>query len=187
MFDIASLWLVILAGAGAAYIGSFIAWMVLPHHRSDCKPLPDEASALAALGEQNLTPGLYNLPHCKTFEDMKKPEFVERINRGPVGFLTVIPSGMPKMGPMMLKQVIFFLVSTALIAYVVSLTITASSDYLSVFRATSAIAFLTYGFGLIPDGIWYGRPWSVIVKHLFDALFYALLTAGIFGWLWPLA
>ncbi len=37
----------------------------------------------------------------------------------------------------------------------------------------------------VPDAIWFGRPWSAIGKNLFDALMYGLLTAGVFGWLWP--
>ena len=32
---------------------------------------------------------------------------------------------------------------------------------------------------------WFGLPASVAFKHSLDGLAYALLTAGIFGWLWP--
>jgi hypothetical protein len=38
---------------------------------------------------------------------------------------------------------------------------------------------------VIPDAVWFGRPWGAVGKHLGDALIYSLLTAGIFGWLWP--
>jgi hypothetical protein len=33
--------------------------------------------------------------------------------------------------------------------------------------------------------VWKQKPWSMTFKHVFDGLVYALLTAGVFGWLWP--
>ena len=33
--------------------------------------------------------------------------------------------------------------------------------------------------------MWNMKPWSMSMKHLFDGLIYGLLTAGVFGWLWP--
>ena len=56
---------------------------------------------------------------------------------------------------------------------------------LAVFRITGTVAWLAYGAATVPDAIWFGRPWSAIGKNLFDALMYGLLTAGVFGWLWP--
>jgi hypothetical protein len=35
--------------------------------------------------------------------------------------------------------------------------------------------------------IWYSQSWSTTLKSMFDGLVYALLTAGVFGWLWPAA
>ena len=32
---------------------------------------------------------------------------------------------------------------------------------------------------------WKMKPCKMTLKHAFDGLVYALLTAGIFGWLWP--
>ncbi|MCH9008347.1 hypothetical protein IIA29_10135 [candidate division KSB1 bacterium] len=54
-----------------------------------------------------------------------------------------------------------------------------------MFRITGTVAWLAYGAATVPDAIWFGRPWSAIGKNLFDALMYGLLTAGVFGWLWP--
>jgi hypothetical protein len=31
------------------------------------------------------------------------------------------------------------------------------------------------------------KGFGVTFKHIFDSLIYALLTAGVFGWLWPAA
>jgi len=33
--------------------------------------------------------------------------------------------------------------------------------------------------------VWKLKPWSMTFKHVFDGLVYGLLTAGVFGWLWP--
>jgi hypothetical protein len=47
------------------------------------------------------------------------------------------------------------------------------------------VAFLGYGVGQATNSIWMGVAWSTSLKHIFDGLVYALLTAGVFGWLWP--
>ncbi len=64
-------------------------------------------------------------------------------------------------------------------------TLAPGTDYLTIFRVTGAVAWMAYGFAVIQDAIWFGRPWSSVIKTLFDAFVYALLTAGVFGWLWP--
>jgi hypothetical protein len=35
----------------------------------------------------------------------------------------------------------------------------------------------------IQDSVWFGRPVSITMKSLLDALLYGLLTGGTFGWL----
>ena len=45
--------------------------------------------------------------------------------------------------------------------------------------------FVAYGFGCIPDSIWYKRNWGTTWRAVFDALLYGLFTGGVFGWLWP--
>ena len=48
-----------------------------------------------------------------------------------------------------------------------------------------AVTFLAYAAGQFPAAIWMAKPWSVAIKDAVDGLIYGLLTAGIFGWLWP--
>jgi len=38
---------------------------------------------------------------------------------------------------------------------------------------------------LLQNSIWYKRNWPSTLKSVFDALIYGLVTAGVFGWLWP--
>jgi hypothetical protein len=56
---------------------------------------------------------------------------------------------------------------------------------LRVFRVVGVASLLGYGAAHAQESIWSGRSWVVTLKHLFDSLIYALLTAAMFGWLWP--
>ena len=58
-----------------------------------------------------------------------------------------------------------------------------SGFYLQVFRVAGTTAFAAYGMAYIQESIWFGRPYSVTAKNLLDALLYAVVTAGAFGWL----
>ena len=60
-----------------------------------------------------------------------------------------------------------------------------SINYLSVFRFAGTTAFLCYAVALWQNSIWDKRAWSTTAKSTFDGLVYALVTAGVFGWLWP--
>jgi len=71
------------------------------------------------------------------------------------------------------------------IAYVTGRTLGAGTDYLAVFRLAGIIAFMTCGLSETVQSIWRGGPWSNTLRGIFDGLFYALATAGAFGWLWP--
>jgi hypothetical protein len=54
-----------------------------------------------------------------------------------------------------------------------------------VFRFAGTTAFIGYSVALWQMSIWYRRAWSTTIKATVDGLIYALLTAGVFGWLWP--
>ena len=41
-FTIVDCWLPIVVSGAAVFFLSFMMWMVLPHHRSDWAPMPDE-------------------------------------------------------------------------------------------------------------------------------------------------
>ena len=183
MVSLFSLWLPILLSAVAVWIISFIVWVVLPHHKSDYKKVANEDAARDAL--KGLKPGLYNVPHVTARSDLQKPEVQKIFNDGPNGFLTILPNGIPTMGKSMILSFIFYLAVSFMVGYVVRITVPAGADYLLVFRIAGTVAWLAYGFGLIQEAVWFGRPWSAIFKNLFDALLYGLVTARFFGWLWP--
>lgn len=185
MVTLGSLWLPILLSAVFVWIASALMWTVMPHHKTDWKKLPDEEALRGALKGQNLAPAQYSFPHAPDSAAMKDPEVVRKLQEGPVGVLTIWPSGMPTMGGKMAASFVYYLVVGAIVAYLAGRTVAAGAEYLAVFRVTGTVAWLAYAFGGIPDSIWFGRPWSTTVKILIDGLVYALLTAGVFGWLWP--
>ena len=96
MVAITSLVLPIVLSAVFVFIASSLIHMVLGYHRSDYTRLPDEDKVLAALRSPDLKPALYTLPYC-THKDMKSPEIQEKFKQGPVGMLTVFPTGRPNM------------------------------------------------------------------------------------------
>lgn len=182
MVPLTELWLPIVVSAVIVFIASAILHMVLPLHRKDYQKLPDEEGARAAL--RGVPRGLYMMPHCE-HKEMDKPESKAKFKEGPVAVLTVMPSGEVNMGKFLGMWFVYCLVVSLFAAYVAGRALDPGTHYLQVFRIAGTAAFLAYGIGHVPNGIWGGQPWGVVTKHIVDGLIYALLTAGTFGWLWP--
>ena len=178
---IIDLWLPILAAAAACWLASAIIWTLLKYHNSDYGKLADEDSARAGL--RGNKPGYYLIPHCIDPADMKDPESRKKFDEGPIAYITMLPNGMPGMGGKLIGQFGYFVVVSILCAYFVSRTVAPDADYLAVFRIAGTVAFIANSMAIVPESIWFGRPWSMTIKNFVDALIYALLTGGIFGWL----
>lgn len=183
MVELTALWLPIVLSAVFVFVASSILHMALPYHRSDYDKLPNEDAVLDALRAQNAGPGNYVAPHCVTPEDRKSEEMQAKLARGPLAFVTVIAK--IAMGPQLVAWFVFCVVAGLFTAYVASFTVAAGAEYMSVFRLTGTVAFLTYAGSSASESIWMGRKWSTTAKHVLDGLIYGLLTAGVFGWLWP--
>src|SRR5437016_14243650 len=97
MVSLTALWLPILLSAVIVFVASSIMHMMLPYHRGDYRPLPDEDKVLTALRAAGLTRGLYIFPFCD-HKSMKSPAVVEKYKQGPVGTVTIVASGPPVMG-----------------------------------------------------------------------------------------
>jgi hypothetical protein len=184
MVSLFALWLPILLSAVIVFVASSIIHMVLPYHRSDYKQLPDEDKLRAALRSAGLQPGLYHFPFC-THKEMNTPAAQEKFKEGPVGFVTIFPSGPPNMPKFLGLWFVYCLILGVFTAYLTGRTVAFGAHYRVVFRVVGTAAFMAYGLGPLVNGIWKGQPWSVVFKEAFDGLVYALLTAGTFGWLWP--
>lgn len=186
MVELTSLWLPIAASAVAIFFLSFLCWMVLPHHRKDYAQLADEDGLMAFLRGKGLTPGIYSFPHC-THERMKDPAWIAKRDAGPCGMLQIVPASAWNMGPTLLKWFVLLLALGVFVAYVAAHALPAGADYLAVFRIVGAVTFLAFALQQFSDAIWKSTPCRVVLTSLFDAVLYALVTAGIFGWLWPAA
>jgi len=182
MAFLTALWLPILLAAVIVFVASSIMHMVLPYHHNDYKKLPDEDKAREAL--RGTPRGLYVIPFG-THKEMHSPAMQEKYRQGPVGMLTVFPSGPPAIPKFMALWFVYCLIIGFFVAYLTFHTVARGADYLAVFRVAGTAAFLAYGLGNISNGIWKGQPWSSVIKEVIDGLIYGLLTGGTFGWLWP--
>lgn len=183
MVPIVSLLVPILVASVVVFITSALMHMVLKYHNSDYGKLGNEEAVGDVLRGAPL--GHYVLPHSAGGEAFKDPAFIERVKRGPVAFITVMPSGPPNMAKSLGQWFAFTVGASLLTAYVTGRALGPGAEYAQVFRFAGTTAFLAYAFGTMPESIWFGRKWSVTFKHVIDGLVYALLTAGVFGWLWP--
>lgn len=183
MVTLAALWLPIVLSAVAVFVLSFLVWNVLPWHRSDYSGLAQEEQAREVL--KDAAPGQYSIPHTADRGDFDKPEMQEKFKEGPVAFVTVFPRGLPNLPKSLVLWFLFNLAVGVMVAYVAGRTLAPGTEYLQVFRITCTVTWLAYGWAYVQEAIWFGRPWGVAIKYLFDALLYGLVTAGFFGWLWP--
>ena len=185
MVSIPYLWLPIVLSAVIVLVVSSIIHMLLPYHRKDFAKIPDEDQVMDALRKFDLRPGDYMFPCAQDPKEMKSPEFVEKMSKGPAGLLTVFPSGPPSMTKQFVGWFIFCLVVSLFAAYVAGRALPPGTKYLAVFRFVGCTAFIGYALALWQNSIWYKRAWTTTLKSTFDGLVYGLLTAGTFGWLWP--
>jgi hypothetical protein len=179
------LWLPIVLGTFLVWIASGLIHMVIKYHDSDYQALENEEDVMNAVRNGSPSLGLHMFPYCVDMNEMKNETVQQRFTRGPVGMLTVLPSGLPNMGKLMAQQISFFLLGCILIAYCATLALEPGSDYLRVFRFVATVGFLAFGWGVIPFSIWFGHQWSMTAKYLLDALIYGLVVGGTFAWLWP--
>lgn len=185
MVPVTSLWLPILLSAVVVFVASSILHMVLTFHRSDYRKLPAEDETMGALRRFAIPPGDYIVPCAGSPKAMKDPGFVEKMKSGPVMMMTVMESGMPGMARNFVLWFLYCVVVGIFAAYVAGRALPAGAPYLSVFRFAGVTAFVGYSLALWQTTIWYRRAWTTTLKLTIDGLIYGLLTAGIFGWLWP--
>src|SRR6201982_1839851 len=184
MIPLTALWLPILLSAVIVFFASFIMHMVLGYHKSDYRKLPDEDRVTDAMRNAGVTRGpAYFFPYS-SFKEMKSAPVIEKFKRGPVGLLTVLPSGPPAMGKNLVQWFLYCLVISIFAAYLSSRTLAPGTAFLQVFRVIGTVSFLGYGAAHAQESICSVRSWVFTLKHIFDSLIYALLTAATFAWLW---
>ena len=185
MVSLTALLLPILIAAVIVFIAGFILNTVLPHHLTDFAGLPDEDAMREAVGAQGVSGGQYLFPHAATRQEQNDPAFMEKANAGPAGILIVGPNGFGPLPKKLISHFVYVLVISLVAGYVGSACLPAGVDYLKVFQVVGCAAFLGYVGATPLFSIWYHMTWSFTLKQVVDGLIYALLTAGVFGWLWP--
>jgi hypothetical protein len=185
MVPILSLALPILFSAVIVFIASSILHMVLPFHRNDLRKVPKEDEVINALRRFALPPGDYALPHAGSPAALKDPQFLAKMNKGPVVLMTVVPNGPPAMPTRLFVWFLYSVIVSVFAAYIAGRALAPGAHYLAVFRFAGCTAFIGYSLALAQHSIWYNRNWMTTLKSMLDGLVYGLLTAGTFGWLWP--
>lgn len=185
MVPLMSLWLPIVASAVLVFIASWIMHAMLTYHRADIRGVPAEDDVLAAFRRFGLPPGDYAVPHAGSMERMKDPAFVEKMKQGPIVFMTVVPGQVPAMGSNLVQWFVYLLVVSLFAAYVAGRALGPGAAYLEAFRFSGTVAFAGYALALWQNSIWWRRSWGTTIRSTIDGLVYALLTGGVFGWLWP--
>ncbi|MGH7467126.1 MAG: hypothetical protein ACRENP_03985 [Longimicrobiales bacterium] len=179
--SLAQLWLPIVLSAILVFFASALMWMALPHHRTDWPSAP-QGDRLQEL-MKGARPGQYVYPKMMDPSERKDAEAQKRYAESS-GFIIVKEPGM-SMGKPMALSVLHYLMISFFVAYLASVTLSASAPYMDVFRVTGTTAVLGYTGGLFGKSIWWGNSWSATIKEALDGAVYGLLTAGVFGWLWP--
>ncbi len=155
--------------------------MVVKHHDSDWKGLPGEDGILDAFRKARVPRGQYRFPYGQ----MQSPEMKKKMAEGPAGFLVYWERYEGGMGKQLGLWFLYLLGVSVFVAYLTGRVLSPGAPYLEVFRVAGTSAVMAYCAAILPNSIWWGYSWSMTWKSVFDGVVYGLLTAGVFGWLWP--
>lgn len=180
-----TLWLPILVSSVIVFLASSVIHMAPLWHKSDFPKMPMEAQVLDALRPLAIPPGDYFIPRASGMEEMRSQQFKDKMARGPVALLTVMPSGPISMTRNLVQWFVFLLVVGVFVAYITGRSLPIGTPYLRVFKSVAVTTFVAYALALVELSIWYRRSWVLTLKSALDGVIYGLLTAGVFGWLWP--
>lgn len=185
MTPLSSLWLPILVSAVAVFVLSSIIHMMTPLHKNDFRKAPDENALTEAIRKLALPPGDYMVPKPSSMQDMKSPEFAERVKRGPNFMMTVFPGNWSGMGRQLTLWFLFSLVVIVIAAWVAGTAAGPGSDWHLVFHYAAITSFMGYAGALWPQWIWYGKNLGTTLRGTFDGLVYAVAIGVVMSWLWP--
>ena len=168
------LWLPILVAGIGVHICSFLAWVVLPHHKPEWVHLPLEDSLEGAIKSSGATAGNQYM----LYEPGADPEKNCAACRG----MLILWDFKPSMGRNILLTLIYFLGISFLIGYLASFALGAEAVSHNVFRFTSTISLMVYALGSFPNTIWFRRQ---VLMDILDGVVYAVVTGLAFAMLWP--
>ena len=185
MSALLGLWLPILLSAILVFFVSSLIHMVTPWHKADMLPVANQSAVMAALRPFGLKPGDYLMPRPESTAQMRSAEFKALHREGPVMLFTVLPSGQMGIGRQLVGWLLYTIAISVFAGYLALTALPPGAAYLRVFQVTGTAAFLGYSGALWQASIWFRRSWGTTLRSTLDGLLFALLTAGMFGWLWP--
>lgn len=185
MVGLSALWMPIVVSAVFVFIALAIIHMIPGWHQNDMTAVPGEDKFMETLRGLNAQPGEYRFPYGRTTKDMEALAFVEKMRSGPVGTMTIRPSGELPFGKMMGQWFVYSLFVAVLAAYITSRTRAPGAPFLEVLRVSGTVTFCCYVVALWQSWIWWGRSTRITLTYSVDGLVYALVTGATFGWLWP--
>lgn len=185
MSYIAELWIPIVLSAVLIFVASSLIHMVFKWHNSEYQKLSNEDAVRTAMRAGSPAPGQYVVPHCADMKAMGSPEMQQKFVEGPIAFLTVRPSGPPKMGGALGLWFAYVLGVCVIAAYVGTRSLPEGATFYQVGRLVGALSFLSYVGGSVQMGIWMGKPWSSVAKDALDGVIYAVIAGSVFGCFWP--
>ena len=185
MIPIPAFWLPIVLATVLCFVAGALLHMLVPLHKGDWRGLPDEDGVLAAMRKAGLTPGNYMFPHPPSMQAMNEPGFVAKLEQGPVGIMTLRRPGKIAMGPYLMKQLLFHLVVSVVVAYLAGQTLPGDVTYVRVWQVVGTAGLLAYTAALFPEVIWYGHPRHYVAAKVVDGVVWTMLTAGAFAGFWP--
>jgi hypothetical protein len=183
MAFLAQLWLPIVVSAVLVFVVSAITHMLIPARQTEWGHLAKESALQEALG--GAKPGLYGFPMPADVRQRGKPAAMQRWAEGPSGWLALVPAGPINMGRNLGLSFLMNLFVSTMAAYIAAHALGMAPHYRAVFRVIGSIGFLAYAVGMIYESIWFWRPWKSLAYTAVDALLYAMVMGGTFGWLWP--
>lgn len=186
MEELSALGLPILAAGVSVFLASFVAWVVIGHHKPDWSELPEEEATVELLQRSGAKAGLYIFPMARTQEQLSDPVKQQRIESGPWG--TVNMWARPaSMGRNLLQSFVFYLTTSIFVGYLGTLSLDPGAEFLEVFQVTGTAGILAYAFGGIPNAIWFGTHFRAALMDVIDGICFGLITGLIFASLWPAA
>jgi len=185
MTALSTLILPILLSAVGVFLLSSVIHMVTGWHKNDYLKLPNEDQVRAALRPLGIPPGDYMVPRPATSQEMRTPEFVEKVKQGPVLVVTVLPNGIMSMTTQLIMWFLYSAIVSTFAAYMAGHALHPAAPPRAIFRFVGLTAFIGYAVALWQMSIWYRRSWGTTFRATVDAVLYGVVTAFVFVWLWP--
>ena len=165
MVSIPELWLPILVATVLVFVASNIVWMVLPHHKSDARRLPDEGEPWTPRRSRTSSPAVYRYPVGRLHGRDGSPPSSRSSRRGRVGLLTVMPNGPFDMGRSLglLDRLPRRDLGDGRVRHgpVPRRRVHTSR----CFRVVGTVAFIGYSAAQLPSAIWWAKPWSNVAAR----------------------